>query len=94
MESTARTASSSESWMVMIASETFHTVSLELDFSHCAAYQSASMKCFIRAMGLLAAPSPQPIAKSLCLSLRLPPAHEEEWLTSAREKGIRAEQVS
>src|SRR5215217_6717450 len=28
MESTARTASSSESWMVMIASETFHTVSL------------------------------------------------------------------
>jgi hypothetical protein len=28
MEFTARTASSSESWMVMIASETFHTVSL------------------------------------------------------------------
>jgi hypothetical protein len=28
-----------------------------LDFSHCAAYQSASIKCFIRAMGLLADPT-------------------------------------
>jgi hypothetical protein len=36
-----------------------------LDISHCAAYQSALIKCFIRAMGL---------------SLPLPPAHEEEWV--------------
>src|SRR5918994_5745600 len=35
-----------------------------LDFSHCAAYQSASIKCFIRAMGLFAGPTtPQPTRK-------------------------------
>ena len=34
-----------------------------LDFSHCAAYQSASIKCFIRAMGLFAGPTAQPTRK-------------------------------
>jgi hypothetical protein len=92
MESTARTASSSESWMVMIASETFHTVSLELDFSHCAAYQSASIKCFIRAMGLFAGPCSRATRKK---SLRQPTtAASARGVGQAPEKGIRPEEVS
>src|SRR5829696_8804649 len=40
-----------------------------LDFSHCAAYQSASIKCFIRAMGLFAGPCSRATRKK---SLRQP----------------------
>src|SRR5829696_7316766 len=56
---------------------------LQLDFSHCAAYQSASIKCFIRAMGLFAGPCSRATRKSLSVSLRLPPAHEE-WVKRQR----------
>src|SRR5215211_4616521 len=55
----------------------FHTVS-ELDFSHCAAYQSASIKCFIRPLDFLRVRGRGQRAKSLCVSLRLLPAHEEQ----------------
>src|SRR5215213_1297546 len=67
---------------------------LQLDFSHCAAYQSASIKCFIRARGLFAGPCSRATRKK---SLRQPTtaaSAREEWVTSAREKGIRAEEVS
>ena len=79
--------------MVMIASETFHTVSLELDFSHCAAYQSASIKCFIRAMGLFAGPSPQETRKK---SLRQPTTAPSArgGVGHKRQKGIRPEEVN
>src|SRR5688500_13818236 len=55
-----------------------------LDFSHCAAYQSASIKCFIRAWDLLRVRLRGQPAKSLCVSLRLPLAHEEEWVKRQR----------
>src|SRR5215204_1235533 len=57
---------------------------LQLDFSHCAAYQSASIKCFIRAMGLFAGPSPRPTRKK---SLRQPTtaaSAREEWVKRHR----------
>jgi hypothetical protein len=69
----------------------FRESTFQLDFSHCAAYQSASIKCFIRAMGLLRVLVGGQPAKSPCVSLRLPPAHEE-WVKC--QKGIRPEEVS
>src|SRR5215203_6215687 len=51
---------------------------LQLDFSHCAAYQSASIKCFIRARGLFAGPSPRATRKK---SLRQP-------TTAASARGV------
>src|SRR5215204_2305649 len=49
-----------------------------LDFSHCAAYQSASIKCFIRAMGLFAGPCSRATRKK---SLRQP-------TTAASARGV------
>src|SRR5215217_8294769 len=72
-------------------SSLFHTVSL-FDFSHCAAYQSASIKCFIRAMGLFAGPCPRATRKK---SLRQPTtAASARGVGQAPEKGNRPEEVS
>ena len=78
--------------MVMIASETFHTVSLGSTLAIGAAYQSASIKCFIRALGLFAGPSPRATRKK---SLPQPTtAASARGVAQVPEKGIRPEQVS